>query len=34
MHKKKGKKGLLLFKVDFEKKAYDKVDWDFLRLTL
>lgn len=28
MHKKKGKKGFLLFKIDFEK-AYDRVDWDF-----
>lgn len=25
MHKKKGKKGVLLFKIDFEK-AYDRVD--------
>lgn len=34
MHKKKqGKKGFLLFKIDFEK-AYDRVDWDFLELTL
>lgn len=33
MHKKKGKSGYLLFKIDFEK-AYDRVDWDFLKLTL
>lgn len=33
MHKKKGKKGFLLFKIDLEK-AYDRVDWNFLRLTL
>lgn len=33
MHKKKGQHGCLMFKIDFEK-AYDKVDWDFLRLTL
>lgn len=28
MHKKKGKRGFLLFKIDFEK-AYDRVDWGF-----
>lgn len=33
MHKKKGKKGFILFKIDFEK-TYDRVDWNFLRLTL
>lgn len=34
MHKKKkGKKGFLLFKIDFEK-AYDMVDWNFLNTTL
>lgn len=33
MHKKKGKRGFLLFKIDFEK-AYDRVDWGFLELTL
>lgn len=33
MHKKKGMKDFLLFKVDFEK-AYDRVDWNLLRLTL
>lgn len=33
MHKKKGKSGFLMFKIDFEK-AYDRVDWNFLRLTL
>ncbi|GAU42583.1 hypothetical protein TSUD_302990 [Trifolium subterraneum] len=33
MHNKKGKKGHLLFKIDFEK-AYDRVNWDFLKLTL
>lgn len=31
--KKKGKKGHVMFKIDFEK-AYDRVDWNFLRLTL
>lgn len=30
---KKGKKGFLLFKIDFEK-TYERVDWDFLELTL
>lgn len=29
MQKKKGKKGYLLFKIDFEK-AYDRVSWNFL----
>lgn len=33
MHKKKGKAGHLMFKIDFEK-AYDRVDWNFLKLTL
>lgn len=33
MNKQKGKKGFLLFKIDFEK-AYDRVDWNFLELTL
>lgn len=33
MHRKKGKNGFLLFKIDFEK-AYDSVDWHFLRNTL
>lgn len=33
MHKKKGKAGYLIFKIDFEK-AYDRVDWHFLKLTL
>lgn len=33
MHKKKGKSGYIMFKIDFEK-AYDRVDWQFLRLTL
>jgi len=33
IHKKNGKKGILLFKVDFEK-VYNGVDWNFLRLTL
>lgn len=33
MHEKKGKTGYLMFKIDFEK-AYDRVDWNFLRTTL
>lgn len=33
MHKKKGKSDYIMFKIDFEK-AYDRVDWGFLRLTL
>lgn len=33
MHKKKGKSSYIMFKIDFEK-AYDCVDWQFLRLTL
>ena len=33
MNKSKGKNGSLLFKIDLEK-AYDKVNWDFLRLSL
>lgn len=32
-HRKKGKRGYLFFKIDFEK-AYDRVDWEFPRLTL
>lgn len=31
--KKKGKKGALIAKIDLEK-AYDRVDWDFLREVL
>lgn len=33
VHKKNGKAGFLMFKIDFEK-TYDRIDWDFLRLTL
>lgn len=33
MHKKKGKYVVLMFKIDFEK-AYDAVNWEFLKLTL
>lgn len=33
MHKKKGRSGYLMFKINFEK-TYDRVDWDFLWLTL
>lgn len=33
IHKKKGKRGQVMFKIDFEK-ANDRVDWNFLRLTL
>jgi len=33
MNKKKWKKCYLLFKIDFEK-AYDRVYWNFLRITL
>ena len=33
MHKKKGKSSYLLFKIDFEK-AYDRINWDFLRATM
>lgn len=33
MHNQKGKKGSLLFKIDFEN-AYDRVNWNFLKLTL
>nr|KYP53716.1 Retrovirus-related Pol polyprotein LINE-1 [Cajanus cajan] len=29
MHKKKSKAGHIIFKIDF-KKAYDKINWDFL----
>ena len=31
MHKKKGKYVVLMFKIDFEK-AYDAVNWEFLKL--
>lgn len=31
--KKRGKKGFLLFKIDFEK-AYDMMNWNFLKITL
>jgi len=33
MHKKKEKKAFIMFKIFF-KKAYERVDWDFLHLTL
>jgi len=33
MHNKKGKYGIIMCKIDFEK-AYDRVDWFFMRLTL
>ena len=34
MHKmKRGKKGVVMFKIDFEK-AYDRVDCGFLKMTL
>lgn len=33
MNKKKGEKGYLMFKIDFVK-AYDRVDWNFLCITL
>jgi len=33
MHKKKGRKGYVMFKIDFEK-AYDSVDWNFQKITL
>nr|KYP50517.1 hypothetical protein KK1_027673 [Cajanus cajan] len=33
MHKKQGKGGHFPFKIDFEK-TYDRVDWNFLRLTI
>lgn len=33
MHNKKGKTNYLLYKIDFEK-AYDWVNWEFLKLTL
>lgn len=33
MHNKKGKQGYIMFKIDFEK-AYDRVNWDFLKITL
>ena len=33
MHQMKGRKGAVAFKIDLEK-AYDRVNWDFLRQTL
>lgn len=33
MRNKRGKKGLMIIKLDLHK-AYDSVDWDFLELTL
>jgi hypothetical protein len=33
MHTKKGKSGFIMYKIDFEK-AYDSVDWNFLKITL
>ena len=33
MQKKKGKIGSLMFKINLEK-AYNRVNWDFLQLTL
>ena len=33
MHYLKGKTGCLLYKIDL-KKAYDGVNWEFLRLSL
>lgn len=33
MHNKKGKIGYLMHKINFEK-VYDRIDWDFLKLTL
>lgn len=33
MYKKKGREGLVMFRIYFEK-AHDRVDWNFLKLTL
>lgn len=33
MHSSKSKNGIIAFKIDLEK-AYDRVNWDFLELTL
>ena len=33
MKQSKNKKGIVAFKIDFEK-VYDKVDWNFLRYML
>ncbi|GLU06331.1 hypothetical protein SLE2022_233730 [Rubroshorea leprosula] len=33
MHRMKGKKGAMAFKIDLHK-AFDSVDWDFLREVL
>lgn len=33
IHRNKSRKGAMAFKIDLEK-AYDRVDWNFLKLTL